>query len=98
MVGQALLSMFVLGLALGIVGAVWMIGHLGFRLGFAPLMRVPDLAANNGDALATGTMMLISIPRVMFHAGLAMPFWLMIGFVMIAFPAACLGGRYCRDL
>ncbi len=77
--------------ALGIVGAVWLIGHLGFKLGFAPLMRVPDLAGDNGDALATGTMMLISIPRVIFHAGLALPLWLMLGFVMIALPAAGLG-------
>lgn len=77
--------------ALGIVAAVWLLGYLGYRLGFAPLMRVPDLMVEGGSGLATGTLMLISLPRVILQAGIAQPMWLMLGFAMIAIPAASLG-------
>ena len=74
--------------AVGVIAAVWLTGCLGTRLGFAPLVRVPDLIGDPGRELATGTMMLTSIPRVIFAAGLAEPMWLMLGFAMIAIPAA----------
>ena len=45
--------------AVGIVGAVWLIGHLGYRLGFAPIVRVPELLGEPGGGLATGTMVVI---------------------------------------
>src|SRR5262245_56067723 len=77
--------------ALGAVGAVWLIGYLGFRMGFAPVMRVPDLLAEPGNGLVTGTMILISVPQVILHAGLAQPGFLMLAFAMIAIPAASLG-------
>ena len=76
--------------AIGVVALVWLMGHLGFRLGFAPIVRVPDLLGEPGGGLATGTMMVISIPRAIFRAGLAQPLWLMLGFAMIALPAATL--------
>lgn len=77
--------------ALGAVGAVWLMGYLGFRLGFAPVMRVPDLLAEPGNGLVTGTMILISVPQVVLQAGLAQPGFLMLAFAMIAIPAASLG-------
>lgn len=77
--------------ALGIVGTVWLMGYLGFRLGFAPLMRVPDLMTEDGGGLATGTMMLISVPQVILQSGMAQPMWLMLGMVLIAIPSASLG-------
>jgi hypothetical protein len=73
---------------LGIIVAVWIMGILGDRLGFAPLIGVPDLALDAAGALATGTLIVISVPRVIFQAGLAEPLWLMVGFVLIALPAA----------
>ncbi len=84
-------------LAIGVIAAigtlviVWLIGHIGYRLGCAPLLRVPELIGEPGGGLATGTMIFILIPRVVFQAGLAQPLWLMIGFAMISIPAASLG-------
>lgn len=77
--------------ALGVLTAVWLLGFLGYRLGFAPMMRVPELVIQPVDALATGTLMLISIPWVILQAGIAEPMGLMLGFVLIAIPAASLG-------
>jgi hypothetical protein len=78
--------------ALGIVGAVWLMGYLGYRLGFANVVRVGELQLDVGGGLAVGTMMLISIPRVIVQAGVANPELLMVGFAAIAIPAASLGG------
>jgi hypothetical protein len=77
--------------ALGAVGLVWLMGYLGFRMGFAPVMRVPDLLAEPGNGLVTGTMILISVPQVILQAGLSQPGFLMLAFAMIAIPAASLG-------
>jgi len=76
--------------ALGVIISVWLLGHLGYRLGFAPLVRAPDLLGEPGSGLVTGTLIVISVPRVIFRAGLAQPFWLMVAFAMIALPAASL--------
>jgi len=73
--------------ALGTVSIVWAVGFLGYRLGYAPLIRVPELLGEPGAGLATGTTVIISVPRLIFRAGLAQPIWLMIGFVMISIPA-----------
>ena len=77
--------------ALGIVGVVWLMGYLGWRLGFAPMMRVPDLRIEGSGGIATGTLMLIGLPRVILEAGIAQPMWLMAGFALICVPAASLG-------
>ncbi len=74
--------------AVGVLAVVWLMGYLGFRLGFAPLIRVPELLGEAGGGLATGTVMLISMPRVIILAGMAEPGWLIIGFFLIAIPAA----------
>ncbi len=74
--------------AAGLVLGVWLMGYIGFRLGFAPLIDVPQLQLEPGMGLVTGTLMLISMPRVIILAGIAQPIWLMVGFVLIAIPAA----------
>ncbi|UCD76025.1 MAG: hypothetical protein JSV91_03705 [Phycisphaerales bacterium] len=73
---------------LGVVGLVWLMGYLGYRLGYAPMVGVPDLVGGPGGSLATGTMMLIRIPMVILQAGMAEPEWLMLCFALIAIPAA----------
>jgi len=77
--------------AIGIVGTVWLMGHLGYHLGFAPLVCVPDLLGQVGIGLSTGALIIISAPRMIFVAGLEQPAWLMVAFIMIALPAAGLG-------
>jgi hypothetical protein len=74
--------------AAGLVLSVWLMGYIGFRLGFAPMIDVPQLQLEPGMGLVTGTLMLISMPRVIILAGIAQPLWLMLGFVLIAIPAA----------
>jgi len=76
--------------AAGLVLGVWLMGYIGFRLGFAPLIDVPQLQLEPGMGLVTGTLMLIAMPRVIILAGIAQPLWLMVGFVLIAIPAASL--------
>lgn len=73
--------------AIGVVGAVWLMGFLGYRLGFAPIIRVRDLLAEPSGGLATGTIMLISMPRVIFHTGMSQTFGFMLGFLLISIPA-----------
>jgi hypothetical protein len=81
---------------LAVAAATWLMGYLGFRLGFAPMMQLPDLVAQPGAGLVTGTLILINVPRVLFQAGMAEPLWLMIGFGAIALPAAALGAARPR--
>ncbi len=83
-------------IAVGIVAGVWLLGYIGFRMGFAPLIDVPQLQVDPGAGLVTGTMMLISIPRVIILAGVAQPLWLMLGFGLIAIPAAGLSAAKPR--
>jgi hypothetical protein len=82
--------------AIGVVAAVWLMGYLGFRLGFAPLLDVPQLEIAFGNGLVTGTIMLISIPQLIILAGVEKPLWMMLGFVMIAIPAAGLAAAKPR--
>jgi hypothetical protein len=82
--------------AIGVVTAVWLMGYLGFRLGFAPLLDVPQLEIAFGSGLVTGTIMLISIPQLIILAGVEKPLWMILGFVMIAIPAAGLAAAKPR--
>jgi hypothetical protein len=82
--------------ALGVVAAVWLMGYLGYRLGFAPLVDVPHLEIDLGSGLVTGTIMLISIPHLIILAGVEKPAWLILGFVLIAIPAAGLAAAKPR--
>ena len=82
--------------AVGVVAVVWLMGYMGFRLGFAPLVRTPQLLGEPGRGLATGVIMLVSIPKVIIFAGIAKPTWLMLGFVLITIPAAGLSAARPR--
>ncbi len=77
--------------AVGVVFSVWLIGYLGFRLGFAPLIDVPQLQVDLGGGLVTGALMLVSMPGLIIRAGMNQPIWLMIAFLAIAIPAGGLG-------
>ena len=52
-------------IGVGSLAALWLMGYLGFRLGFAPAVRVPDLLVEGAGGLAAGVMMLISLPGTM---------------------------------
>jgi len=82
--------------ALGVVAAVWLMGYLGYRLGFAPLLDVPQLEIDLGSGLVTGTIMLISIPHLIILSGVEQPAWLILGFVLIAIPGAGLAAAKPR--
>ncbi len=73
---------------LGSVAAIWAIGHLGFRLGFAPLIGLPELTSYPGEGLITGTLILINGPRVILQSAIEQPMWLLIAFGVLAIPAA----------
>ncbi len=81
--------------AVGILSAVCLMGHVGFHLGFAQAVGVPELAAPvaqgwAGGALIDGLRLLASLPEAVFAAALSQPAWLMLGFLLIAIPAASL--------
>lgn len=78
--------------AVGAVGVVWLLGHLGFRLGFAALLGVPELLGEPGSGLATGALMLMTAPLRVFEVGIEQPMWLMVGFALIAIPGGGLAG------
>lgn len=85
--------------AVGVLAIVTIMGLLGDRLGYAHSVRVPGLvygAGAPGQGLATGILILIAIPKMVFAAGLAEPLWLMLGFAAIAVPAAGLSAAKPR--
>lgn len=77
--------------SVGAVGIIWLMGYLGYRLGFAPLMRTPDLIVTGSDGLVAGAMMFMALPQTILQCGIEQPMGLMLGFVLIALPAAVLG-------
>lgn len=68
---------------------VWLLGHLGFQLGAAPMLGLPDLESTSGG-LATGVRMLVNLPVEVHRASLEDPFRLVIAFAAVAVPAALL--------
>lgn len=83
--------------AIGSAAAVWLIGHVGFRLGFAPLIGLPELRSAPGEGLVTGMLMLIAAPRVILQAAIEQPMWLLIAFGLLAIPAAGLSAAKPRS-
>lgn len=84
--------------AIGIVALIWLLGHVGFRLGFAQVIEVTDLRGELDDGLIAGVIMLIKSPALVIKAGIAQPLWLMLGFLMIAVPAGGLAAARPRVL
>lgn len=76
---------------LGAAAGIWLLGHVGFRLGFAPTVGVPTLLAAPQDGLIGGLHTLLNVPFVIIAAGLVQPLWLMLAIVLIGLPAASLG-------
>ena len=78
--------------AIGSVGLTWLLGHIGFRLGFAEAIGVPELLAESGGGLSTGALIIMQLPLHMFEAVLVEPMWLMLAFLLMAIPAGGLVG------
>jgi len=78
--------------AVGVLGAVWLIGTIGFHLGYAPMMRTPDmvLGSGPGPGLSMGIGALMESPWFVLEAGMNRVGWLMVVFAGIALPAASL--------
>lgn len=76
--------------AVGTIGLVWLLGHLGFRLGFANALGVPELLGEPGGGLATGALVVIMLPLRVFEAGIEQPMWLMLAFLAIGIPGGAL--------
>jgi hypothetical protein len=74
--------------AVGGIGLLWLLGMLGYRLGYAPAVRVPELLGDAGGGLATAALMLIRVPTVIVEAGLASPVGLSLAFAVLVIPAA----------
>ncbi len=83
-----LLLAFGLTVTVGVVAGVWLMGFLGLSVGFAPLLGLPLLEWGPGAGLVTGVHMLAAVPGVIIQAGVGAPTWLIVGFVLVAFPAA----------
>lgn len=81
-------------LAIGVIATagglliLWLMGYIGYHLGYAPLIHVPELTQDFGHALTAGIRTWLRIPALILQLGLAHPTWLMITFVFIAIPAA----------
>ncbi|MGI9015319.1 MAG: hypothetical protein ACR2GY_13880 [Phycisphaerales bacterium] len=78
--------------AAGSIALVWLLGHIGFRLGFAQAVGVPELLAESGGGLSTGALIIMHVPMHMFAATVAEPMLLMLAFLLIAVPAGGLVG------
>jgi hypothetical protein len=78
-------------IVIGVLVTVWLMGYLGYRMGFARLIRVPELVGEGGGGIVTGAMMLLSMPISILQAGIDQPLWMMLGFALISIPAASLG-------
>lgn len=85
-------------LAIGvIVGAgtiilAWLIGTIGLRLGFAPLIHVPGLDVSVVDGLTATVLIAMSVPATIIRTGVEHPMLMMLCYALIALPAGCLAG------
>ncbi len=81
-------------LAIGVIATLgglmllWLLGTIGYQLGFAALVGAPELTASPTAALATGVRQIMAAPLMIVRATMAEPMWLMIAFAMISIPGA----------
>lgn len=76
----------------GAVGVVWLLGYIGYRLGFADVLGVPELLTESGGGLLTGALITMQFPLRVFEVSVAEPLWLMMAFLLVAIPAGGLVG------
>jgi len=74
--------------AAGAIAVVWVLGHIGFRLGAAPALGVPELLAEPGEGLATGTAALLRMPLAIFRLAVHEPLLIVLAFAALSIPAA----------
>ena len=77
-------------ISLGVLLALWLLGYLGYHLGYARLMGVSALDLPAGGGLIAAASALIAVPMTIIRFGMSHPLWLMLGFVAIAVPAGSL--------
>lgn len=77
-------------ITLASTAGAWLAGLLGYRLGFASAMRVPDLSVDALGGASHGAMMLVAVPSCVLTAGLESPWLLMALFAAVAMPAGAL--------
>ncbi|MCA9295376.1 MAG: hypothetical protein KC983_02645 [Phycisphaerales bacterium] len=75
-------------IAAGSCVGLWLFGLLGYTVGFAPAMRIPDLACDAGLAFTASFRVIMSTPELVLEAGVEQTGWMMLGFILIALPAA----------
>src|SRR3954469_4878145 len=62
--------------AVGMIAVIWFLGLLGFSLGYAQSLGVPELNVDAWEGLTIGAMMLIGLPNVLLQAGISEPGYL----------------------
>lgn len=82
--------------AVGGIIVLWLIGLLGYELGFKPLIDSAPMRIGFTDALVAGVLMLMQAPLSIFQVALHEPLWFMIGFLLISIPAGGLGAARQR--
>lgn len=77
------------------VGAIvigWLIGTLGTRMGFAPLVHLPGLELTISDGLVAAVWIVMSLPATIIRTGIEHPLLMMLCYALIAVPAGSLAG------
>jgi hypothetical protein len=77
---------------IGTIVVAWLMGTLGMRLGFAPLVHLPGLDLTIVDGLAAAVGLLISVPGTIIRTGIEHPLLMMLCYALIALPAGSLAG------
>jgi hypothetical protein len=85
-------------LAIGVIVGVgtiilsWLIGVIGIRLGFAPLIHLPGIDVSLTEGLATTVLIVMAVPATIIRTGIEHPLLMMLCYALIALPGGCLAG------
>jgi len=75
-------------IAVGVGVGLWLFGLLGYTLGYAPSVRLPDLDCSIATAFAAAFRVVMATPNLIVEAGVGQTPLMMLGFLIIALPAA----------
>ncbi|MEM7227845.1 MAG: hypothetical protein AAF432_03425 [Planctomycetota bacterium] len=75
-------------IAAGTAIGLWIFGLLGYTIGYAPAVRLPGLTCDTGLAMSAALRAVMSTPELVLEAGVQETGWMMLGFILIALPAA----------